>query len=202
MLKNSNEYNDMNVFASDAISACIQDGYRIDAKESIIDREKDKDCTFKAVLKKDVSGIECKRVITLYDNGNNKNRRCEYRKVDTVGGEQWSEEVRTFSHSFGESYKCCSDNKSDSNSQFNKLNDYIKLNGDVKCTRTQNTKVENTNDHVSVGAKDSLDDIYSKIVDRKKNLKEAICAKDRDYVKEEDEVDDSLVNVVRYIFGL
>lgn len=99
MLTKFNDSNDMNTLASDAIHSYLKDGYRIDAKESVIDREKDKDCTFKAVLKKDVDGIECKTVITLTDNGDDKNKTCTYHKVETVGDTQWSEETRTFSSS-------------------------------------------------------------------------------------------------------
>lgn len=122
MLTKFNSSNDLNAVASDAISSYINDGYRIDAKESVIDRNKDKDCTFKAVLKKDVDGIELKTAITISDNGDDKNKSCTYHKVETAGDLKWSEETRTFSHS----------------------TDYIKLNGTVKnhvtnnASRTQN----------------------------------------------------------------
>ena len=99
MLTKFNSSNDMNSIASDAISSYINDGYRIDAKESVIDRNKDKDCTFKAVLKKDVDGIELKATITITDNGDDKNKTCTYHKVDTACDLKWSEETRTFSHS-------------------------------------------------------------------------------------------------------
>ena len=99
MLTKFNSSNDMNSIASDAISSYINDGYRIDAKESVIDRDKDKDCTFKAVLKKDVDGIELKTTITITDNGDDKNKSCTYHKVETAGDLKWSEETRTFSHS-------------------------------------------------------------------------------------------------------
>ena len=99
MLTKFNSSNDMNSIASDAISSYINDGYRIDAKESVIDRNKDKDCTFKAVLKKDVDGIELKTTITISDNGDDKNKSCTYHKVETAGDLKWSEETRTFSHS-------------------------------------------------------------------------------------------------------
>lgn len=99
MLTKFNDSNDMNTIASDAIHSYIKDGYRIDAKESVVDSEKDKDCTFKAVLKKDVDGIECKTVITLSDNGDDKNKHCTYHKVESVGDTKWSEETRTFSSS-------------------------------------------------------------------------------------------------------
>ena len=97
MLTKFNDSNDMNTVASDAIHSYIKDGYHIDAKESVIDREKDKDCTFKAVLKKDVDGVDCKTVIKLTDNGDDKNRSCTYHKIETVGDTKWSEETRTFS---------------------------------------------------------------------------------------------------------
>ena len=99
MLTKFNSSNDMNSIASDAISSYINDGYRIDAKESVIDHNKDKDCTFKAVLKKDVDGIELKTTITITDNGDDKNKSCTYHKVETAGDLKWSEETRTFSHS-------------------------------------------------------------------------------------------------------
>ena len=99
MLTKFNSSNGMNSIASDAISSYINDGYRIDAKESVIDRNKDKDCTFKAVLKKDVDGIELKTTITITDNGDDKNKSCTYHKVETAGDLKWSEETRTFSHS-------------------------------------------------------------------------------------------------------
>lgn len=99
MLTKFNSSNDMNSIASDAISSYINDGYRIDAKESVIDRDKDKYCTFKAVLKKDVDGIELKTTITITDNGDDKNKSCTYHKVETAGDLKWSEETRTFSHS-------------------------------------------------------------------------------------------------------
>ena len=91
------KFNDMNSVASEAIHSCIRDGYHIDAKESVIDREKDKDCVFKAVLKKDANGIECKTVITLSDNGDDRNKYCTYHKVETVGDTKWSEETHTYS---------------------------------------------------------------------------------------------------------
>lgn len=103
------KFNDMNEVVSDAIHSCIKDGYKIDAKESVIDHEEDKDCVFKAVLKKDVDGIECKTVITLNNNEDDKSKYCTYHKVETVGDTKWSEETHT----------CSSLNTS------SKLNDYI-----------------------------------------------------------------------------
>lgn len=98
MLTKFKDSNDMNTIASDAIHSYIKDGYRIDAKESVIDREKDKDCIFKAVLKKDVDGIECKAVITLSETGkDDSNQAYTYHKVESVGDTKWSKESRTYS---------------------------------------------------------------------------------------------------------
>jgi len=283
MLTKFNDTNDMNAIASDAINSCIKDGYRIDAKESVIDREKDKDCTFKAVLKKDVDGIECKTVITLTDNGDDHNKSCTYHKVETIGDTKWSEKTRTYKSSTasGCKKKCCCDeddnwleshrkrmkrisdkygfnwdwfgdsfddrfnrladviksptdttnsDKKDTKwkcncpSAYQRLDDYVKLNDskdsdvkikfttsngnevDVKDMRDQNVKVECANDHIKVDAKDSVDDIYNKIVNRKKNLEEAVNkarAKDIEEPKTstEDDLEDSLIKLVRYIFG-
>ena len=142
MLTKFNSSNDMNTIASDAISSYINDGYRIDAKESVIDRNKDKDCTFKAVLKKDVDGIELKTTITITDNGDDKNKSCTYHKVETAGGLKWSEETRTFSHSTDQI----------------KLNSQAKNNtvDDLRSTRSQLLEHED----------DSLYDYYNDAVSR------------------------------------
>lgn len=294
MLTKFNDSNDMNTIAADAIHSYIKDGYRIDAKESVIDRDKDKNCTFKAVLKKDVDGIECKIVITLTDNGDDKNRSCTYNKVETVGDTKWREETRSFSSStdktklnsavknhvmdnlcktprmwwdhadddfydyyhdtvrnifkdfglhcdwfgdkFSDRFKRLSDviktptrdavvvpdksntDKKDTKwtckcpSAYQRLDDYIKLNND-------NDKSDNDEkEHIKVDAKDSEDDIYNKIVNRKKNLEDACNAKARSDKKKvpieslidnkdnqkdeyEDDLEDSLIKLVRYIFG-
>ena len=190
MLTNSNDSNDMNTIASDAIHSYIKDGYRIDAKESMIDREKDKDCSFKAVLKKDVGGIECKTAITLSSNVDDKSKYYKYHKVETIGTATWSEETRTFSSSHASKYgdkpngwKCkCP-------SATTRLGDYIKL--------TNKDGV----DTVKVKACDSGSDIYNKIVDRKKNLKEASDAKARSD-RQDDEVEDYFTKLVSCMFGL
>ena len=296
MLTKFNDSNDMNTIASDAIHSYIKDGYHIDAKESVIDREKDKDCTFKAVLKKDVDGINCKTVIKLTDNGDDKNKHCTYHKVETVDDTKWSEETRTFScttdktklnstvknhvldnicrtprmwwnHAdddfydyyhdtvrnifkdfglhcdwFGDKLSdrqkrladiikvpnddrikvanpdCSNTDKKDTKwtckcpSAYQRLDDYIKLNND-------NDNSDNgEKEHIKVDAKDLENDIYNKIVNRKKNLEEACNAKARADKKKvpiesliekndnkkdecEDDLEDSLIKLVRYIFG-
>lgn len=191
MITKFNDSKDMNTLASDTINSYIRDGYRIDARESFIDQEKDKNCTFKAVLKKDAYGIECKAVITLSDNGDDKNKHCEYHKVETVGDTKWSEETRTFSYSCANKcYNKTAKNGCKNKSTFTSLTDYI------------NTNNEDDDTHVKVNVNDSESDIYNKIVDRKKNLKEAIAAKAKDDKKEDDELEDSLVKLVRCIFGV
>lgn len=191
MLTKFNDSNDMNTLASDVINSYIKDGYRIDARESIIDQEKDKDCTFKAVLKKDVYGIECKTAITLSDSGGDKNKHCEYHKVETVGDTKWSEETRTFSYSCAN--KChnkTSRHDCKNKSMLTSLVDYINMNSEDDT-------------HIKVNVNDSESDIYNKIVDRKKNLREATGAKAKDDKKEDDdELEDSLVKLVRCIFGV
>lgn len=105
MITRLNDSNDMNILASDTINSYIRDGYRIDAKESVIDLEKDKDCTFKAVLKKDVDGVQCKTIVTLHDSDGFSNanklklKTRTYHKLDLVDGVVWDEESRTFSYS-------------------------------------------------------------------------------------------------------
>lgn len=96
MLTKFNNSADVNTMISDDINSYIKDGYRIDAKESMIDHEKDKNCTFKAVLKKDVDGIECKTVITSADKHYDNNKITTYHKVETVGDTKWSEKICTF----------------------------------------------------------------------------------------------------------
>ena len=141
MLTKFNSSNDMNAIASDAINSYINDGYRIDAKESVIDRDKDKDCTFKAVLKKDVDGIELKTTITITDNGDDKNKSCTYHKVESAGDIKWSEETRTFSHS----------------TDYTKLNCAVKNNAVDNLRSTPNPRL----DHV-----DDLSDYYHDTVRR------------------------------------
>lgn len=141
MLTKFNSSNDMNAIASDAINSYINDGYRIDAKESVIDRDKDKDCTFKAVLKKNVDGIELKTTITITDNGDDKNKSCTYHKVESAGDIKWSEETRTFSHS----------------TDYTKLNCTVKNNAVDDLSSTPNPLL----DHV-----DDLSDYYHDTVRR------------------------------------
>ncbi len=223
MLTKFNDSNDMNTVASDAIHSYIKDGYRIDAKESVIDREKDKDCTFKAVLKKDVDGIECKTVITLNESKDDNNHVCSYSKVDWVGDTKWSEESRSFSTSTGSSkYKCkCP-------SAFKRLDDYIKLPKSLDLTnapRYDNVKLEIADNTDNAKREDIKDDTFKKLRERLNNLcgmpkdnlsmsgsfnmnkdsiKEAYDAKARkDWLASKDNPDeeDDLVKLVKLIFG-
>ena len=142
MLTKFNSSNDMNAIASDAINSYINDGYRIDAKESVIDRDKDKDCTFKAVLKKIVDDVEFKATITITDNGDDKNKSCTYHKVESAGDLKWSEETRTFSYSTDQT----------------KLNSQVKSNSVDDLRSTCSPRLEH--------ADDSLYDYYHDTVRR------------------------------------
>lgn len=92
------KFNNIDAIVSDAVHSCINDGYKIDVKESVIDHEEDKDCIFKAVLKRDVDGIECKTIITLNGNEDDKTKYYTYHKVETVGDTKWSEETHTYNY--------------------------------------------------------------------------------------------------------
>lgn len=94
------KFNDNDIYSiiSDVIQSYIKDGYCLDVKESAIDHEEDKDCIFKAVLKIDVDGIECKTVITLNGNEDDKTKYYTYHKVETVGDTKWSEETHTYNY--------------------------------------------------------------------------------------------------------
>lgn len=90
------KFNNMNDLVSNEINSYIKDGYHIDINESVFDHEEDKDCIFKAVLKRDVDGIECKTVITLNGSEDDKTKYYTYHKVETVGDTKWSEETQTY----------------------------------------------------------------------------------------------------------
>lgn len=109
------KFNNIDAIVSDAIQSYIKDGYKIDVKESVIDHEEDKDCIFKAVLKRDVDGIECKTVITLNGNEDDKTKYYTYHKVEIVGDTKWSEETYTYNYTTNK-YKLnntVKDNKTD-----------------------------------------------------------------------------------------
>lgn len=201
---------------ADAIHKYIADGYRIDCKESAIDKDKDKDCTFKAVLKKDVDGIECKTTITLSESGDDSNKSYTYHKVETVGDTRWSEESRSYSSSI----KTAKDFKSDPDlrikdfksaldfhvddgskytckcpSAFSRLEDYIKLNtntDDKKYDKSDNVKADNDKKKVPI----------EDLIDKSKPIKDAYDKHKTffDKLHDEDDMDD-LIKLVRYIFG-
>lgn len=191
---------------SDMIHSYIKDGYKIDSKESVIDREKDKDCTFKAVLKKDVDGIECKTIITLSDNGDDKNKSCTYHKVDMVGDEKWNEVTSSFNFKTGKSTVI------DRQTKFERLDDVIKLHNKTKkvrrwkCTtpsaykhNTCNCKCECKEDKKDNTKTSEIDDLVNKI---RSNINSSICSGGSTKSNTSDEVEDSLVTMVRRIFGL
>ena len=245
------KFNDMNAVVSEAINACFKEGYTIDAKESVIDQEKEKDCTFKTVMKRDLDGIECKTIIKLTNNSDDKNKYCKYHKVEFVGDTKWSEEIRTFSCSNDKTkfnsrvnsdnvdntckqntkqwnleddylrgnykdtvdniFKCfglhrvdTDDEVDDSKDKFNDVNKVISDNKMHNCNK-QNT----CNKCSKTELNDSANNDYSN-VDCRKNIKDTYNSKD-EYVDKEsnvpkqdkdDDVEDSLIKLVRYIFGM
>ena len=251
MITKFNNFNDMNVVVSEAINDCFKEGYTIDAKESVIDQEKEKDCTFKTVMKRDLDGIECKTIIKLTNNSDDKNKYCKYHKVEFVGDTKWSEETRTFSCSINSTkfnnkvnnndvdntckqntkqwyleddylhnnYKDTVDNilkcfgyhrvetddeADDSKDKFNDVNKVISDN------RTQGDNKQTTNNECSkTDSNDSVDNSCNN-VDCRKNTKDTYNSKD-EYVNKEsnitkqdsdDEIEDSLIKLVHYIFGM
>lgn len=87
---------------SDMIRKYTLDGYKIDCNESTVnqDNDADKDCTFKAVLKKDVDGIECKTIIRLLEEKTAIGKSTTLSKVEYVGDTKWSAESHSYSHSY------------------------------------------------------------------------------------------------------
>lgn len=101
-VRHAESVKDLNDKVADVIHSYIEDGYKINCKESIIDPLKDKDCTFKAVLTKDVDGIECKTVIKTLANQDKSNVATKFHKVDYVGSDIFNEEIRSFNSSYKE----------------------------------------------------------------------------------------------------
>ena len=147
MFNNFNCQDDMNSIASDAIHSYIKDGYRIDAAESIVDRDIDKGCTFKAVLKKNENDIEYMAVIKLFDD---KNKSQVSHKVEITVSATKTDKITTVSSSKNSSE--CSDedyleqlldeiNNSKDNDEFQpsygNLNDYIKIKSDEANLKEQ-----------------------------------------------------------------
>lgn len=211
MITKFNDSKDMGIVASDTIQSYIKDDYRIDARESIIDRDRDgKDCTFKAVLKKDANGFKYKTVITLTDSNDAAGNICVYNKVDTVGDIILSEEsYRTYRSNINafdnEQFEPLSDitkeYRESSHSKFgcklpsvySCLNDYIQF----------NSKNEAEGIHIKVNSDESESDIYRKIIDHKKNIEATYKSKEEidSLPKQDEDIEDSLIKLVRYIFG-
>lgn len=53
---------------SDLIREYTNEGYKIDCKESIIDKSKEPDVTFKTVINKDINKIHCKVIIEITEH--------------------------------------------------------------------------------------------------------------------------------------
>lgn len=256
---------------SDMIRKYTLDGYKIDCKESAVDPDSDvdKDCTFKAVLKKDVDGIECKTIIRLLEEKTAIGKSTTLSKVEYVGDTKWSAESHSYSHSYtcpvknydsdtsawdkyvystmgNKSFTRLEDviktpNKDEDESTkwkckcpsaFQRLDDYIKFNDEenmkIKFTapdgkeaeavdlHNKSAKAEPAKDnhiegdgtvHIKVNRNDSVDDVYKKITDKRKDgLKEAGDAKllsDLKNLKSDDgdEIEDSLLTLIKFLFG-
>ena len=228
---------------SDMIRKYTLDGYKIDCKESAVDPDSDvdKDCTFKAVLKKDVDGIECKTIIRLLEDKTAIGKSTTLSKVEYVGDTQWSAESHSYSHSYTYPAKdydsdtsawdkyiystmgntrlsdiIKTPNKDDDNSTkkwrsaldlppsaFQRLDDYIKLNDEGNDNHIEGDGTV----HIKVNKDDSVDDVYKKITDKRKDgLKEASDAKllsDLKNLKPDDgdEIEDSLITLIKFLFG-
>lgn len=89
--------NDSDIYEmiSNVIRDYLNGGFKIDAKESLINSETDKHCTFKAVLK-DTKDTRNKIIITLEDKSSGDNKEYTYRKVEMVNNIKYNEETRTF----------------------------------------------------------------------------------------------------------
>ena len=88
-------------------------------------------------------------------------------------------------------------------SAYQRLDDYIK-----HITNDKDKLSSDEKEHIKVDAKDSESDIYNKIVNRKKNLEDVCNTKANVDAKEgiqkqdtSDDIEDSLVKLVRWIFG-
>lgn len=214
---------DINNDISDTIHEYIRDGYKIDPRESII-TDSDKDCTFKAVLKKDVDGIECKTTITLNENIEGDVRHSTYRKVDLVGNQVFKGETKKFTslvHKESSNKEVKEENKKNPDGlRFERLEDYIKIDDKGKTKKVRrwkvsspsiikhHTKVNDTNknstkENSNVNNKkevkmSEIDEMVSKIRESlNTSIKESFVEKDTP-----DEVEDSLVTMIRRIFGL
>lgn len=228
MLTNFNNANDMNTLASDTISSYIQDGYRIDAKESVVDHEKDKNCTFKVVLKKDVDGVLCKTIITLHESDNfSKNSNLNfktftYHKIDLVNGLVWDEESRTFSSSHRSVPTNNTSNKNDDclhdsagkiilnvkgkeyevNDLHNKQCklDWLKSDDNSAGQSTRKSGFNRLSDVIKFVDNSSSVVDYARCCDDKSKA-DSVPTNDECNLISSDDLEDSLIKLVSYIFG-
>lgn len=207
-----NNYNDMNTLASDTINSYIQDGYRIDAKESVVDHEKDKNCTFKAVLKKDVDGVLCKTVITLHESAdfNNINKlnfkTYTYHRVDLVDDLVWGEETRTFSSSHRDTAGKIILNVNGKKHEVKDLRneqhrfDWLKSPDDYVEPSDNKIRFNRLSDVIKfVDNNYAADDCAKRCDDKSKN--DSAPTNGNDDLITGDDLEDSLIKLVGYIFG-
>lgn len=212
MLANLNHANDMNTLASDTINSYIQDGYRIDAKESVVDHEKDKNCTFKAVLKKYVDGVLCKTIITLHESAdfNNINKlnfkTYTYHRVDLVDDLVWGEETRTFSSSHRDTAGKIVFNVNGKEHEVKDLRneqhrfDWLKSPDDYVERSDNKIRFNRLSDVITfVDNNYAADDCAKRCDDKSKN--DSAPTNGNDDLITGDDLEDSLIKLVGYIFG-
>lgn len=146
------DYQDMNLVAYDAINSYISKGYHIDVKESIIDHSKDKNCIFKAVLKKEADNSNYKVAIKICGFEDDSNTVCLYSKVETIDNIKLNEETRSFSLRKYDVNKIA-------DSKFKRLSDVVNI---------VDSDTNSCKDHVKIDSHESADDIYSKIINKQK----------------------------------
>ena len=157
------------------------------------------------LLKKDVDGVECKTVITVSDNGDDNNKSYTYHKIDMVGNEKWNEVTSSFNYK-SDNVKDANNDNQTSQTKFEHLDDVIKVNNKTKKVRRWKCTTPSAYKHNSCNCKckedkktNEIDDLVNKI---RSNIDSSICSGCSTKTNTSDEVEDSLVTMVRRIFGL
>lgn len=215
MLTKFNNFKDIDNFISDTIHSYIKDGYHIDMKESAIDKEKDGDCTFKSVLKRDVDGTERKAVIKLCEKDTANGKSFTFHKVDSVGDTKWGEETRTFESSCNvcsqkddhvrkDSYQKPTPNTCGKKFHVKDVHS-TKQKPSTKDDSENDTKwlIENRDRIKRILMKNGCDCSWiSKYENQQVDSKRDNCTNKHSVVSTEDNYDeDSLVKLIRYLFG-
>lgn len=213
MLTKFNNFKDINGFISDTMHSYIKDGYNIDMKESAIDKENDGDCTFKSVLKRDVDGIECKAVITLYEKDTAHGKSFTFHKVDSVGDTKWGEETRTFESSCNvcssKDDRVYKDDNSKTATNTHNKKFYVKDTHNTKSNKDTKQDendvswvIENCDRLKRILTKNGCDCSWISKYTKQAESKRDNCTCKNEVTSTEDNYDeDSLVKLIRYLFG-